>query len=223
MSTFPTPLIPSTINKALQQATLSMLGLANNAYNLVRVGWQTTGQPFENVADDICYLRAVEDDDPYNRVRDVRIFPTNYDEGLYNEGGYDDPQAVGGFTQVTTYTRVWRVSWTLYGPNSFDRARMLRSALFGQSSHDLFAGSNLYFVTDVSAPRRVPEYFNGEWWERMDFEAQFNEAVSEVEAITTVGSVEVILEDKNGILADITADGSIEYNQGGYNAGGYGG
>jgi hypothetical protein len=208
MSTFPTPLIPNTINKALQQATLSMLGLANNAYSLVRVGWQTTGQPFENVADDICYLRAVEDDDPYNRVRDVKIFATEYDEGLYNEGGYGGGGYVGGYTQVTTYTRVWRVSWTLYGPNSFDRARMLRSALFSQSSHDLLAGSNLYFVTDVSAPRRVPEYFNGQWWERMDFEAQFNEAVSEVQAMTTVSTVEVIVENANRIVADITAIGA---------------
>lgn len=188
--TYPVPLTPFAIQSVLQAATLAALGLSPTAFNLVRVDWQTQGQPTGTVNDDITYLRALEVDNPYNRVRDVQTLP-------------NDSQTV---LQLTTYTRVWEIAWTLYGPNSFDHARILRSAMFQQAIHDELALWQLYLVTDVQAPQRVPEYFQGQWWERVDFSVLLNEAVSETLVIGSVESVEVIIEDATSPppLADFT-------------------
>ena len=188
MAVYPTPLTPYAINVALQTMTIQALGLPPHSFSQVRVDWQTQGQPAWPINSDLCFLRAVEVDDFYNRIRDV--------ETIYN-----DDETV---TLLTTYTRVWRVFWMLYGPNSFDRARILRSALFGQTSHDFLAASQLFFMTDPAAPVRVPELRDGQWWERVDFTAEFNEAVYETETAGLVKSVEIVVEDSSGTLADVT-------------------
>jgi hypothetical protein len=191
MSSYPTPLTPNQLNLVAQQATIAALGLtlqspanpADPAYAAVRVGWQQVGQPAFKVTEDVVFLRCAEDDDQYNRVRDVSI---NSQE-----------------QQLMQYTRVWRVWWTLYGPNSFDNARIVRSALFSQAVHDIFSSAQLYFVTNPSAPQRVPEQKDGQWWERVDFSARFNEFVTETPPVTYADSVVVTLENSSGVIATI--------------------
>lgn len=175
MPTYPTPLTPNAVQTIFQSITLAALGLSPTAFDQVRVSWQVQGQPTWKVADDVVILRTVEDDDAYNRVRDQQLLPN------------DDVSQL----QLTTYTRVWRVFWTLYGPSSFDRARIIKSSLFTQAQHDVLALANLYAVTDFVAPQRMPENFEGQWWERTDFTCQFNEAVFETLVIPTVASVDV--------------------------------
>jgi hypothetical protein len=172
------PLVPQQINMILQAVTLSMLGLAENAYSSVRVAWQSTGQPAWKIDEDVCILRCVEEDSDYNRMRDRE----------YTSG---NPS-----TSVDLYTRVWRVFWVLYGPNSYDHARMIRSALYSDAVHQTLAGSQLYPVMDISAPLRVPELFEGQWWERVDFSALFNEFVTEEAVDVGTGtSIEVIVNN----------------------------
>lgn len=191
---FPTPLTPFTIQSVFQVVTLAALGLGvpvgpiDPLYALVRVDWQTQGQPTGTVTEDMVYVRAVEEDNPYNRIREVTYQPIDSVT----------------MTHVTSYTRVWRVDWTLYGPNSFDRARVLRSAMFSQATHDQLAGSQLYLLTDVAAPQRVPEFFQEQWWERTDFSVLLNEFVTETAVVGSVGSVEIIVEDVTGERADFT-------------------
>jgi hypothetical protein len=185
-----TPLVPATINVVVQDITIAALGFAPGDYKKVRVDWQTFGQPFVTPQEDMVALRCVEVDDWYNRVREQHLELN------------DDNQS---FTQTTEYTRVWEIFWSLYGPNSFDNARKLRSALFSDATHNAFKEANLYLITDPAAPVRVPEPFdNTEWWERVEFSAMFNEDVAEVDVINAVTSVEVIVEDSTGVLADIT-------------------
>lgn len=189
VSPIPPPLTPKQTETVMQQLTIKMLGLPDNAWDLVRVGWQIQGQPTGKITDDIVYVRAIEDDDEYNRQRDVTT----------------NQKTPSTLQQLTTYVRVWRVMWTLMGPNSFDRARQIKSALFTQTPHDLFAVLNvkLYLVTDISAPRRVPEFIAGQWWERVDFECQFNELVTEEVLTNAVASAEVIVETDKGVQRDI--------------------
>lgn len=172
---YPVPLTPDAIQALFQDITIKAVGLPDNSYDKVRVGWQRRGQPAWGVDDDLIFLRAVEEDDLYNRVREVETV------------AYDDRS----LALLTTYTRVWRVFWTIVGPSSFDRARVVRSTLFNQDIHDLFATWQLYLITDPAAPMRVPEFFEGLWRERVDFSAQFNEAVSETKVVGTVRSVTV--------------------------------
>jgi hypothetical protein len=155
-----------------------------------RCEWQQQGQPAHKITEDVVYVRAIEVDDRYNRERYV-----NY---LENQGQDEN--------EVTNYTRVWEVMWEVWGPNSFDNARQIRSQLFKQAIHDLFMQANLYFVPNPAAPVRLPDYFANQWWERVDFTARFNEFVTETDAQSMALSAEIIVEDSNGVIADITVE-----------------
>lgn len=183
-----TPLTPYSINKIFQTMTISALQLPDNSFDLVRVGWQQQGQPGWLIDEDRCIITTVEQDDPYNRARDVEYL-VNDDESVL---------------EVTSYVRVWRVNWTFYGPNSSDRARLIKSMLFQTASHDTLSSYQLYLVTDVAAPNRVPEIYISQWWERVDFSAEFNEEVTETALMGTVKSTEILVQDAGGELADIT-------------------
>jgi hypothetical protein len=152
----------------------------------------------------VVYIRAVEIDDPYNRVKDIS----------YSQQTVDGTTTL---TEIKNYTRVWEVFWTIYGPNSFNNGRLVRTRLFDQDIHDLFANSQLYFVTDPSSPRRVPEEKDGQWWERVDFSARFNEFVTESREQNYVTSTEIVLYDSLGnLLSDKTT------TQSGYGVSPYG-
>lgn len=179
-----------------------MLGLpapqsaTDPVYNQVRIGWQQQGAPGWGITDDITVIRSVEEDDEYNRIRDVQY-------ELINDV----------YTKVTTYTRVWRVFWTIYGPNSFDNGRKMRTRLFDQDIHDQFALSNLYLVTNPTAPVRIPEEKErlGQWFERVDFSAQFNEAVTETFVENPVEISEIVIFNEVATqIADIQIDTSEE-------------
>lgn len=193
MSSYPTPLTPNQIDLVMQSATIAALGLAlqspanpaDPAYAAVRVGWQQQGQPAFKVTEDVAFLRCAEDDDQYDRIK--------------------HPSIVNG-QQLFQYTRVWRVWWMLWGPNSFDRARILRSSLFSQAIHDLLSAASLYLVTNPRAPQRVPEHKDNQWWERTDFSAQFNEMVTETPPVTFATSVEILGYTDQGQFCDITVE-----------------
>jgi len=202
------PIVPKTIEPLMQFITQVALGVDPAdplAYKKVRVGWQTQGQPAMAINEDVVFIRCVEEDDEYNRIRDVETLDDV------------DPTKVDLLTQ---YTRVWRTFWTFYGPTSFDHARIVKSSLYTQKIHDLLlvgtgygtpgwgqggyggSGAPIYLVTDVASPRRVPELFDGQWWERVDFDCQFNEDTREVDVVNAVASAEVIIETENGVVDD---------------------
>lgn len=192
------PLVPAQLDAVLQAVTISMLGLAppdapqpgtqDPSYFAVRCGWQQLGQPFQKITDDVTYVRALEVDDGYNRVRDVQYTPT-----------------ADGATKTTSYTRVWEAYWTVYGPRSTDNARLIRTRLHDQDIHDQLSASQLYFVPDPAAPTRAPEFQDGQWWERVDFRARLNEFVTETLEEGAITSAEIIVENELGVqTADIT-------------------
>ena len=102
------------------------------------------------------------------------------------------------------YTRSWTVHWTLYGPNSTDQARALRSALYQQYFAWQLQKAQLFPVSDFEEPIRVPEVSDGQWYERVDFECIMYEFVVETISDQTVLSVEVKLNNQTGQVADFT-------------------
>ena len=111
-------------------------------------------------------------------------------------------------TQSWEYTRAWRVSWVLYGPNATDRARMLHSAVYLDWLNDALSLDNLYPVSDPPQPVRAPEEINKQWYDRSDFWLMLYEQVNETLTIPVGGvvtSVEVKLNaDDLGQVADFT-------------------
>lgn len=197
----PTPLTPSQVQTSIQQITINVLGGTPES---VRIGWQQQGQPSEGITSDVMFIRAAQvDDDRVDSQKDLTTLSSTSTE----------------VTQVFQYMRVWRLFWCAYGPNSFDNMRAVKSALFQQQYHDQFSAANLYLVTDAGAPRRVPEQKGtGQWWERVDFEADFNELVYETIVSQTAASVEIKIYDSEGQIDDFV----VELQEGGYGIGEYG-
>lgn len=176
------------IGAILQPLTLGMLGLpVSPTSSLVRLDWPTEGAPVQATpGDDICFLACLlQADEPYSKLRD-------------RTAGAGSPQ-----TETWNYTRGWKIKWCLYGPNSLDRARALHSAMFQDYFTDALATEQLFPVSDFDEPVRAPENFNAQWWERVDFEAEFYEFVTETIQRQTVTSVEVVVKDADGVIADL--------------------
>jgi hypothetical protein len=149
--------------------TIDALGVEEEQ---VRKSWLTEGAPMWKNQEDVIFLRVSDMDDPYNRQTDVRYTPN------------------GEFLKRSQeYTRVHEVYWVVYGPNSYDNAEKIRYTLFGDG--DFLRKNRLFLVTDVPAPRRVPEPHDGQWWERSDLTAHFNEFVRIESATPPIIGVEI--------------------------------
>lgn len=184
-----TALTLEAINTILVTLTQGMLGQTPDPESsLVRVQWPTEGAPFQDINDDICYLRCVPVDSPYDRIRD-RVNVPNNDETL---------------EEIWTYTRAWKIQWCMYGPNSLDNARAIRSALYQDYFTQLLADSQLFPVSDFPETMRVPELMNAQWFERVDLEVEFYEFITETIDRQTILSSENIIEGDAGEIADFT-------------------
>lgn len=196
-------LAPKQISSLFQQLTAQMLGLnpqgpSDPAYAKVILDWPTNGQPAWSIHQDICAVGCVPVDDPYDKTRDFLVQPFD---------ALNVEQAVG-------YTRCWKVAWTFYGPNSFDDARIVKDFLLLDWAHDQLAQSNLYLVTDTTAPRRVPELFQGQWWERTDLEMRFYEEVISSISVGMIQSIPADITTPGGLTLGFTVDSDGNTTQG---------
>jgi hypothetical protein len=187
-----TALTDDDVTKILQSLTLNVLGIDPatdpKAYYSVRVGWKA--QPSFLITEDVVSIRVSEKDDPNNKQRDRKYLPQ---------------EAGSTIQQVDTFMRFWDCLWSFYGPNGFDHARLLKSALRLRFTHDTLIASQLTFVPRFTATLRAPELFEGAWWERSDVKLTLTELVTETLVINTIASVEVLLFTERGQVADIKA------------------
>lgn len=152
------------LNKLFQKATTEMLGYppsAPDSQDKVRLSYPADGQPAWKITEDVVFLKINNEPDPIDKQRDV----------IYSEKDTDNA------IRKVAYTRVHSIRWTLYGPNSFDNAEKIKNALYQPNYKDLFAKNNLFLVLNVENPVRFPELYNGQWWDRTDLEASYNENV----------------------------------------------
>jgi hypothetical protein len=105
---------------------------------------------------------------------------------------------------IDTWTRIWQATFSLYGPNGFDRARLLKSAMTLDFTHDTLLASNLIVVPEFTATTRAPELFEGQWWDRSDVRLKLYELVTETLVVPSMASVETKFYTEHGLLADIT-------------------
>jgi hypothetical protein len=191
-------LTPQAVMTLFQNLTLNIMGITptgptDPAYSSVRTSWPPAGQPAFTASDNVAFLAArLKTDHQYGQVRDVQV----------TEGA-----TTASVVQNIVYTRVWEVRWTIYGPNSFDTARLIKDALIS-AEWTLYqlGSSNLFLSPDDGDPLYVPEEHpvRGQWWPRTDYVALFNEQVNETITTPSVRSVEIEVFDDLGKLADIT-------------------
>lgn len=182
------------MNVLWQDLVLQMLGITpagpddSAAYSQVRLTWPTDGQPDWPLNFDVCFVETVTEADSYDQIMEHNIVPN------------DDTT----YTLAIVYTRVWRVRLVAYGPNSGDRLRQTKTCMTLDFVHDTLAESNIYLIFELGTPRRNPELFTNDWWERWDFSVRMNEQVTDTLVLPTMASVEVVLRDAVGIRSDQT-------------------
>ena len=149
----------------------------------VRVAFVTGGAPSWAVEDNLVFLHALEMDDLYNRQREV---VEEY------EVSPDD------FASETSYTKVRQLNFNLYGPNSSENADTIKDGLFYPSNKLVLDKEKVYLIHDITAPRRVPEYWEGLWYERVDMSVLFNELVIRSINVPRIVSVDVSIYEGEG-------------------------
>jgi hypothetical protein len=177
-------------------STMTMLGYDPADYNdplnipafmPVRISWQPEGVPAWKRTDDVTFIRIGEEDDLINVLHD--LIYTNKDADNSN--------------QATSYTRVVRVHYICYGPNSYDNAFKLKRLMFNDTYRLPLIKQNLYLVPSKASPIRSPELFTGQWWERADIAFQFNEFVKFNDTVPYIKSTEMTLSvDSNGVITN---------------------
>lgn len=170
----------SQLNSIFWNITVQMLGLDINnpaTNSAVRISWPIDGAPAWQITDNVTFIKVLLDDDEYNRIRDVEYI--------------NIPNDTNNITQATSYTKVLRIMWTFYGPDSEDRSQTIRDQLFYQDIHDTLSLNDIYMITDVVEPVRAPEFYDTRWWERVDMFVRFNELITRNITIPVINEVNV--------------------------------
>ena len=178
------------IEDFFQYITSLMLGLDMTQQinqGKVRLAWPTSGAPSWKIDEDIVFLRITPVDNKQARTLNI-IYDTNSTDNI-------------NLNKETGYTRVHKVDFTFYGPNAYDNADLIRYTLLEPNSYkDEFKNKNIFVIPDISMPTRLPELYNGQWWDRTDFSASFNEAVIRKSLVPFIQSAEIkLVTDKETI------------------------
>jgi len=175
----------------LQDVLANLLGVNvatdADAYSKVRLAWKDQPAPVFGI--DSVTIQLTEADDHYAIRRERRLAQRN------------------DTTLDATYhsTRVWSIRLIFYGPNSYRRAHMMRTALRLPTVHDALAASNVYLVPAIPAPVRSPELISAQWWDRSDLALTAYEGVADTVTVAAMASAEVLVYDETGLQADIQA------------------
>ena len=184
------------IEDFFQNITSQILGLdMTKAENQgkVRLAWPTSGAPSWKISEDIVFLRVTPIDDKVARTLNIS-YNTQEEDNEYLK------KKIG-------YTRVHKIDFTLYGPNSYDNADLIRYSLLDPHLFKTeFKAKNIFVIPDIPMPTRLPELYNAQWWERTDFSATFNEGVVREQQTPFIKSVEIELITDKGQTIDIPID-----------------
>jgi len=169
------------IEEIFQEITSRITGLESEKN--VRLSWPTYGAPGWKIDEDIVFVKVLTVPDAYSQQR----------EDVYYR---DSLELIDSVQIESSYTRVHLAQWTFYGPNSYDLAEALKSGFYSPEIKEALMAHSLFFILDVQQPVRAPELYNGQWWERVDFEAKFNEHVSNFSSVSSIIEVDLRVQVK---------------------------
>lgn len=191
-------LAPPQMEQIFQYLVIQIFGTPltpvppSTAFSKVRCAWQKDGQPSFELNNDYCVISAYPLNEAYSRTRDALLYPNN--------------DITNSLDQEMSYTQVWRIHFTLYGPNCWDNGRLIVSTIGGVDwAHDWLengcAGLSvqpIYALADWTRPVYAPELFQRRWWQRTDLDMKFNELVREAIVVESALSDEVIITTDTG-------------------------
>lgn len=140
--------------------------------------YQATGVPGWKHDQDKLFIRLNELDDEYAKFRSSLYHP--------NE------EAV---IKSTSRTRVWEVYLIAYGPHACDVQNQIKDGVFLQKARRFYFKNDIALITDYPQALRVPELFNGRWWERWDMRLRFNELYVVEEDVGSIEDVQIFVNE----------------------------
>jgi len=174
---------PDTLAVIFQPLIAQVLGFnpqtdpPDQVYSAVRVDWQKLGQPSWDVNQDIVAIGFTPESQAMTAWRD----------------GYYSPNDAISQTSNQSFTQVWKLQGTCYGPNGYNNARLILDAFSLDWTHDTLAALGIYAIVGWDRPRYVPEFFQGQWYKRTDFTVLWNELVLESISVPSAAGVDVDL------------------------------
>jgi hypothetical protein len=153
----------------------------------VRIGWQLDGPPAFKITDNVVFITATPVDDPYNRQHDVLI-----------EAGSPDLAIATGMTRVTALNVI------AYGPDAMSNLQAVKIGMFYPATRNTLTLEEIYLISDVVEAKRVPESFQGRWWERGDMQLRFNELLIDTQQQNEIDSVEVSIDEEDRAATEFT-------------------
>ena len=160
----------------------------NTSHKRVRFPWgsnissvMNSSAPAWKKNEDVCFIYALPQDDSYNRQRNRRYV---------DRGGRD-------LVEIEEYTDVHYLNFVNYGPKAYECARDIRDGLFRHEIRRLLRENNFFLISDVPAIVRVPELVQGEWWNRVDVSARFNEFVRREYEMPVIEEISINVRNMN--------------------------
>lgn len=80
---------------------------------------------------------------------------------------------------ILSYNRVIVLDITLYGPDAYDQAVLLRMDLLEPTLNWDLAAKGLYVIPDIAEPEPMWEPYNNRWWSRVDMQVRYNNLVTD--------------------------------------------
>ena len=104
------------------------------------------------------------------------------------------------------FTRVMELHVIGYGYNSLSNLYSIMIGMHTDAARRELNREGIYYVPLSFAPKRIPELFQAQWWERADLSLRFYEANSFEEPVQTVDSVDVEVHNRDGLLTEFTVN-----------------
>ncbi len=154
--------------------------------NQVMNSWQQDGAPAWSINDNIAFLRLTMQDDPLTDTID-EIWGNSSDADV---------------TVSQSSQRGWIANLIWYGQNAEDNASSFRDWIRSPKVKDwinntalALGGGGLAVIPKINQPMRVPELYNGQWWNRVTLSFRAYELIQrddQVPYVAETGTISVI-------------------------------
>ncbi len=146
----------------------------------VLISYESQGRPSFKHGEDIIF---------------VTIFPVVDDREQYKNRKMKYNKETDNFLEEQKSQRTLEVSIVAYGENSYKYSTLIMNAFYMPDYKLMFDRNYLFLVPDhISGVNRVPEQFDGRWWERCDLRARFYNSVNIEINVPAFDKIDVRLE-----------------------------
>lgn len=151
----------------------------------VRISWPTGGAPAFGIDDNVTFLKVTESPLPNE-------YHVQHEE-IYSQQG--SPEAG---VMSTNSTRGIQVGWIFYGTTAWNSAALIKDSIFRADLREMLSLQKIYPIANFTPPRRIPENWQGLWYDRYDLTILFYEQIKLNREVDFIEKVKINTYRENG-------------------------